>query len=193
MGPSRCGGLFLRREAQIATERLCLEPLTVEHSALLFPLLCDSNLYTYLPIDPPKSLDELTQRFMRISRGLSPDGEEEWLNWVVRIKNPSQDCVGTVQATVLKSGVAMIAYVIFPQYWRLGLAQEAVRGMLKFLFRSCGVTLAEALIDTRNVRSVHVVESIGFVRNEIILDADVFKGSHSDEYRYILVSEQISI
>ena len=45
----------------------------------------------------------------------------------------------------------------------------------------------EALIDTGNARSIHLVETLGFERAERIDDADHFKGAASHEYRYRLV------
>ncbi len=42
-------------------------------------------------------------------------------------------------------------------------------------------------MDIRNVASMRLVESLGFIPVGITLSADFFKGESSDEYRYELI------
>ena len=53
--------------ATLHTPRLALEPITVAHAAALYPALQDERLYTYIPQDPPRSLQELEARYRRLS------------------------------------------------------------------------------------------------------------------------------
>jgi ribosomal-protein-alanine N-acetyltransferase len=48
-------------------------------------------------------------------------------------------------------------------------------------YRVCRVF---AEIDTRNARSIRLVERLGFTRVALSPRADYFKGAYSDEYRY---------
>ena len=58
---------------------------------------------------PPASLDALTQRFQRLEARQSPDGSQQWLNWVLRQRSDGK-LIGYVQATVQADGRALVAY-----------------------------------------------------------------------------------
>jgi hypothetical protein len=53
----------------------------------------------------------------------------------------------------------------------------------------CAFPLAhvDAEIDTRNAASIGVIERLGFVRRRLVRNADNFKGTVSDEVRYVLM------
>ncbi len=96
----------------------------------------------------------------------------------------SGDYVGTLEATVQEDLLAFVAYMVFVPYQRQGFAAEACGRLLQQLFEDYGVNVVAAEIDTRNVASIALVESLGFRRVAFQKDADHFKGSSSDEYRY---------
>src|SRR5260221_9922733 len=72
---------------------------------------------------PPASTEWLRERYGRLESRRSNDGQQQWLNWVVRLRGAEP--VGYVQATVFPSGVALIADVLAGRYWGRGLAREA--------------------------------------------------------------------
>ncbi|CAN5760853.1 hypothetical protein BH18ACT11_BH18ACT11_14910 [soil metagenome] len=172
-------------EAPLETSRLLLEPLKPAHAAMLYENLQDERLYRFIPQDPPVSPQALKNRHVALSSRRSPDGREAWLNWAVRVR-VSGDYAGTIEATVHENLEATIAYTVFVPYQRQGLAAEACGRLLAHLFEDYGVGVIAAEIDTRNVASTALVESLGFRRVAFQKDADHFKGSSSDEYRYEL-------
>lgn len=171
------------QEMALTTTRLLLEPLVPAHAAALYPLLQDVRLYTYIPEDPPTSLEALTARYQRLTARHSPDGQEVWLNWVAHLRAGS-DYMGTFQATVEPDGTALLAYMIFPLYQRQGFAREGCERVLQHLVDDYQVRLVVAEIDTRNRASISLVESLGFTQVAERPAADYFKGAVSDEYRY---------
>jgi RimJ/RimL family protein N-acetyltransferase len=86
----------------LASRRLDLEPLRVEHAAEAALAFDDVQLHTYLG-SAPATVDELRSRFRRQCVGRSPDGTQDWLNWMVRDR-ASDALAGTVQATVHHNG-----------------------------------------------------------------------------------------
>jgi len=162
---------------------LVLEPLTAAQAEELFPYLQHPALYTYIPHDPPPSLKALRARYARLESRRSPNGDELWLNWVVRRDGKA---IGTVQATCRSDGVAYIAYEIFVPFQCQGLATKAVAAMVDHVRAAAGMTTAKALVDTRNIASIRLLESLGFSRVCLIEKADHFKGARSDEYEYAL-------
>jgi len=169
------------------TRRLRLEPLRAHHADIVFDAMQDTEMYLYIPQDPPQ-LDALRKRYGFLQGAQSPDGKEYWLNWVAFLDN-SQTPVGSFQATVPHGAEAAIAYSVFPPFWRRGYAQEMARRVLGHLFETYGCPGLYAEIDTRNVGSIRLVESLGFQRRAVTKDADFFKGTTSDEYTYSITRE----
>jgi ribosomal-protein-alanine N-acetyltransferase len=148
-------------ERCLRTKRLVLEPLVVAHAPELFKPLRDERLYRYYAGQPPESIEELRVRFALLAKRQSPDGTEKWLNWVVRLRDGS--IVGRMQATI-RSNHTLIGYDIFVPYWRRGYGKEAVRAMLEFLEIECAVKVVRAIVDSENVASIRLLESLGFTR-----------------------------
>ncbi|MBI3071677.1 MAG: GNAT family N-acetyltransferase [Deltaproteobacteria bacterium] len=170
----------------LQTARLVIEPLVATHARQLFADLQHPELYGFIPGEPPESEAVLEARFTRWEARTSPDGREAWLNWVMRPRD-SEAYVGTIQATIRRDGDALLAYQVFPRFWRQGFAHEGCARVITWLFVECAVGRVVADIDTRNVASIALVESLGFRRVGMKRDADWFKGGPSDEYRYELI------
>jgi len=174
-------------EAILETTRLVLEPVLPSHAPTLFEPLQAQAIYKYMPEDPPDSVEALTIRFRQLAARRSPDGQEGWLNWIMRLRE-EKTYVGTLQATVLPNATAYIAYLLFPTFWKQGYAREGCRRVLDLLFEDYQVRTVLAEIDTRNAPSIRLVESLGFQCVATKRDADFFKGSTSHEYHYELRS-----
>jgi [ribosomal protein S5]-alanine N-acetyltransferase len=71
---------------------------------------------------------------------------------------------------------------VFPRLWRRGFGRAACAALVGHLFESYGVLAVSALVDTRNVASLALLESLGFQRIRTIEAADELKGSVSNEY-----------
>jgi len=173
----------MARMTVILTPNLRLEPLRKGHAALLLQPLSDAQLYALMPQDQPQSLEDLEKRYAFLELGNSPDGKEHWLNWTIfdrRFDKP----LGTFQATVRDDGPSDIAYIVFATHWRRGIAKEAAPGVINHVFSQYPTPLLAANMDTRNVASIRLVESLGFKRTAFIPNADAFKGMTSDEFRY---------
>lgn len=144
----------------LATARLELVPLAVEHAPEMFDLLSDPAIYRYIDEEAPPSVAFLTQRYARLATRRSPDGAQRWLNWIVRPVGAKP--VGYVQATVFGPGSTWIAYVIGPRHWRQGYALEAVTAMMRHLEVDDGVERFLASVDRDNVASVRLLVRLGF-------------------------------
>ena len=166
----------------LQSNRLRIEPLRAEHAPLVHPCLQDSAIYTYIPDDPP-SAEDLQRKYTFLEQGCSPDGEELWLNWVAFLKD-SMTPVGTFQATLPKQTAGSFAYIVFPVFWRQGYAREMATYVISHLFQTYDTPSLFAEIDTRNLGSIRLVESLGLERVSTHHNADFFKGETSDEYKY---------
>lgn len=178
--------LLAQASRPLAGPDLALEPIQPHHAALLFEAMQHTGLYVYIPGDPPASVAALEQRYARWARRRSDNGDEIWLNYAI-YQPSSARYLGTLQATVYRDAACDIAYEIFPPDWRRRHAFNACALLIGHLFAHFPIAAIRALVDTRNRPSWKLLEALGFQRREVIAQADHFKGSSSDEYRYELV------
>ena len=139
---------------------LCiLEPLVVPHAQEMFGVLSDPAIYEFENA-PPASEAWLAERYSRLERRASSDGSQVWLNWVLRL--PSGELAGYVQATLLRSGTALVAYELASRHWRKAIGRSAVSAMLEELQTNYGVRLFVAVLKAANYRSLGLLRSLGF-------------------------------
>lgn len=164
----------------LSTPRLQLEPLEPRHAEVLFAGLQNEKLYDWIEDRPPESLAFLRQRYEGLALRRSPDGREIWLNWAIR--HYGGGYAGYVQATV-NGREAHIAYVVFADSWGQGIGRETVATIINELSRNYGVSGLAANVDRRNLRSVRLLEALGFRQHSSSEAA-----SHELLYRRSLVS-----
>ncbi len=156
----------------IGTRRLVLEPLRADHAGEMAPLLNDDDLHVYTG-GHPATLDELCARYRRQSVGRSPDGDQGWLNWVVRHR-ASGAAVGTVQATIwrdVERVSAELAWVVATRHQRQGYAGEAAVGMAAWL-RQHGVHVLTAHVHPQHRASIRVAERLGLTATGTVVDGE---------------------
>ena len=145
---------------RVLTTPLCtLEPQLASHAAEMFEVLSDPAIYEFENA-PPVSEAGLRTRFAKLETRRSADGTQQWLNWVIRL--PNDELAGYVQATVLPSGAALVAYELASRYWRRGIGSSAVGAMLHELACQHGVSTLVAVLKAGNFRSLALLASLGF-------------------------------
>lgn len=155
---------------------LVLEPQVVGHAEAVFEVLRDPALYAFEGA-PPESLEAVRERLRRLESRRSPDGSQQWLNWVVR-PAPNGAPIGFVQATVFGDRNAAVAYLLARSHWGRGLASHAVETMLTELATRYGVRSATAVLKTANLRSLRLLQRLQFgpaptvVRESLEIEAD---------------------
>ena len=170
----------------LETERLRLEPLVPKHADALFEELRDERLYEFIVERPPVRVSALRDRYRMLAHRRSPDDSEGWLNWALWSRTDRR-YVGYVQATVYPNRSAQIAYVLTADHWGKGFAREAVKTMMAHLGKHYSVVRALARVDTRNERSIALLEALGFERLATHSRAEKIRGAWSDEAEYQLI------
>lgn len=105
----------------IHTTRCTLEPQVEAHAEGMFAVLCDPAIYEFERVPPP-SVERLAAGYRLRESRVSPDGDEKWPNWIVRLSN--QEVAGYVQATVMESGESLVAYEFASMHGRQGIGSE---------------------------------------------------------------------
>jgi predicted 3-demethylubiquinone-9 3-methyltransferase (glyoxalase superfamily)/RimJ/RimL family protein N-acetyltransferase len=143
----------------IAAAGLVLEPQVAAHADEMFAVLSDPAIYEFENA-PPQSLPWLRARFAKLESRRSPDGNQQWLNWVIRL--PGRGLAGYVQATVHGDARASIAYELTSAHWGRGLGGTAVEAMMAELSESYGVRSVFAVLKRSNWRSLRLLKRLGF-------------------------------
>lgn len=143
----------------MSEDRISLTPLTVADADEMVDVLSGERLYTFTGGSAP-TLDGLRARYTRQVAGRSPDGLEEWRNWIVRRGHDGQ-AVGYVQATITEQGRrAEIAWVIGLAWQRRGYATQAAPALVAWLFDR-GVEQVVAHIHPDHAASAAVAAKAG--------------------------------
>lgn len=137
---------------------LRLEPEHPRHAEEMFVVLSDPAIYEYENEAPP-SVYALRGGYERRQSRLSPDGEEVWLNWVVRLG--TGEAIGYVQATLRPDGQAAVAYEFNSRYWGRGLASQALRAMMLELVERYQTRDFWAVLKRVNLRSQRLLQRAG--------------------------------
>ncbi len=169
----------------LQTPRLRLEPILISHASEMVEVLKDPSLYEFVPQDPP-TLSKLEKTYEFWSKRSSPSGDEIWLNWAARLIS-SGELIGHFQAGLKAGPDSNIAYTVAQKHQCQGYALEALVGIFNFLEQEMGSKSVKAWIDTRNEKSIRLVEKLGMKRVGYIKNADKFKGKDSDEFVYQII------
>ena len=155
-----------------ATERLDLEPLAVAHATELAPLLDDPSLHEFTG-GAPLHAAALADRYARLAARRSPDGNQMWGNWVIRVR-ASGAAAGVVQATLPAGGPAAgpaeVAWVVARPAQGRGYASEAARSLVALL-RDDGWTVV-AHIHPGHLASQRVARAAGLSPTSDVRDGE---------------------
>jgi RimJ/RimL family protein N-acetyltransferase len=154
-------------------ERVDLEPLAVAHAAELAPLLDDASLHEFTG-GAPLSAAALAARFARLAVRRSPDGEQLWGNWALRIRATGA-VAGMIQATLPaggpEAGPAEVAWVVVRAAQSRGYAKEAASSLVAVL-QQAGWTVV-AHIHPGHVASQRVARAAGLSPTTDVLNGEV--------------------
>lgn len=165
------------------TSRLKISTLSADHANDTFDGLQSPEIYQYIPDTPPPDHQSLRKHYAKMETGSSIKGEK-WLNWVIFEKS-SEEAIGTLQSTiVMEEDAAYIAYVLFPPYWGKGYGFESVAWLMRYLEKEETVRNIVAEIDTRNTKSIELVEKHGFKK------FDTLSTDEGEDYVYLKVIDQ---
>ena len=118
-------------ESVLEMDRLVLLPMVSGDALELFGVLAEPSLYAFTGGHPPSSAHDLDARIRGRESRVSPNGDELWLNWTVRLKDGGI-VVGYVQASV-KGPLAQLAWVVGLRFQGRGYATEASEAMTEWL------------------------------------------------------------
>lgn len=146
----------------LETERILLNRVEEDDAGRFFEIMSRDEVTIYCGMDSlvhPEEAIEMIRSFQTsfdVRRGM---------RWAIRLKETG-DFVGTIGLNNLYMGSkkAEIGYELHPDYWRQGLTQEAIHGVLSYAFAELGLYRIGAVTFPENKSSNRLLEKLGFTR-----------------------------
>jgi RimJ/RimL family protein N-acetyltransferase len=174
-------------DQHLETERLHIKPLKASDAVAAFPKLQDDDLYRWISLIKPKSVNSLAEDWRRIESRTSPDHKEIWLAWFVSSKFDNSP-LGSIDVSIDEDGVAVnFGYYFFVSEWGKGYGTEATSAVIQHLQKQ-QVKKFIATVTVGNTASVAVLKKLGFEFVRTIPNYDTLNGVLVDDDEYVLLT-----
>ncbi len=153
-------------QPDLRSARLHLREVRPDDAPALFAIHSDPQVMRYWSYPAWTELAQAEQKVADIQRQRR---EQEILVWAIA-DAASDHLIGTSAVFALDraQGRAEIGYSLHPHRQRRGLASEALRLILSYLFDDLQLRRVEADADPRNLASCGLLDKLGFVREGLL-------------------------
>ena len=168
----------------LETERTWLRRFTPDDAGAIFELAGNPEVMRFIWNPCVRSVSEAGELLEKSP--LSDYRKHGFGRWAVVLKE-NRRVIGSAGLKYLEDLEEVdLGYMLLPDYWGLGLATELARAILRYGFDTLRLPRIVALVDTENVRSVRVLEKLGFAFSKMI----DFRSEISA--LYVLTSESVA-
>lgn len=150
----------------LETQRLWLRQFVPEDARACFELNSIPEVLKYTGEAAPGSVEEVRQGLCE--RPILDYQKHGFGRWAVIFKETGE-LIGMAGLKHLDDLQEVdLGYRLFPKYWGLGLATEACRPCIDYGFDQFRLPRILGLVDPQNVRSVRVLQKLGFLFDSMI-------------------------
>jgi RimJ/RimL family protein N-acetyltransferase len=160
----------------LLTPRLSIEPLVLQDVEAFVGYRRDPEIARYQSWATDYSLTQAVE-LIESQHGIERPSSGDWLQLAIRDRM-SGALLGDLGLHALQSseGSYEIGVTLAAEHQGQGIAREAVRRLLEFLFDEVGATNVIASCDSRNVSSIKLLEALGFHGVPAKRWSEIFKG-----------------
>jgi RimJ/RimL family protein N-acetyltransferase len=165
---------------EIFTERLVLRDLRPADAELMFGYHSDPTVSLYQSWEP-KSVEELHSFIARLAT-MKPGTPSDWYQIGIALRSTGEllgDCGLHVPAA--DPAAAEIGITLAPTFQNHGYATEAMRGVIEYLFATMCKHRVFCSVDSRNLRSMALMQRVGFRQESHSIKSLWFKGEWADD------------
>jgi RimJ/RimL family protein N-acetyltransferase len=176
---------------EIHTDRLVLRRFRPEDLGAFMAYRNDPEVVRF---DGLHGISEERARAFLVEQEGTPAGEPGiWMQ--IAVERRGEGLIGDCgfQVDEKLPGTAEIGYRLARGSWGQGYGSEAVSGVLDWAFGMLQLHRVLALIDTRNVHSIALVERLGFRREGFFVESYREPDGWSDEYLYAVLEREWKI
>ncbi len=174
---------------QLETNRLILREMTYNDLEFYFRHFNNAKIVEGSCFPGPKDLEAAKEELERYC--IKPFKENKGIRWGI-IRKGDNELIGTCgyydwHKTVRR---AEIGYDLDPAYWGQGLMTEALRAVLQYGFEKMNLNRIQAIIDSRNTRSLNLVHRLGFKKEGVLRQNSYFDGQFRDDVCFSLLRKE---
>jgi RimJ/RimL family protein N-acetyltransferase len=171
----------------IKTSRLLIDVLGLEDKKIFQAYRSLPEVYQFQTWKPP-SLKEV-EDFIRKNSIVEANTPNSWLQLGLYLYDHT--LIGDIGLHFLEDGEqAEIGYTLATEHQGQGYAFEAVEAILEYLFNRLAKHRVTASVDPENIRSIHLLEKLGF-RHEGHFKQSIFiRGEWYDDVIYAMLQEE---
>ena len=147
----------------IRTERLLLRRPTLGDAAAVFEYGSDPEVTSWMPWPTHRTVDTVVA-YLQSCPGAWESGTE--YNWVIT-ERPDERAIGSISFRP-RGHAADFGYVLHRGRWGRGIATEAARAVVGWLFTRDEIHRVWATCDVENFRSARVLEKAGLALEGVV-------------------------
>jgi ribosomal-protein-alanine N-acetyltransferase len=118
--------------------------------------------------------------------------KKEGFRWGITLKD-SRELIGSCGFFKWRReywSSAELGYDLDPKYWGRVIMREALTSIIEFAFKRMMVHRIEVLVMPQNLRSVRLIESLGFTKEGLMREHSYFDGRYIDDALYALLEQE---
>jgi ribosomal-protein-alanine N-acetyltransferase len=173
---------------KIKTKRLLLRRLIKEDTEQIFKLRADESVMKFIGKKPIDSMKEAIDFFNLVDNSLI---NNSGITWALALKESPEKMIGTMGfwRLIKENYRAEVGYMLLPEYWKKGLAKEALLKVIDYGFNEMKLHSIEAHISPRNTASALLLEKTGFAKEAYFKEDFFFNGAFEDTAIYSLLAK----
>lgn len=154
--------LLFEKFPYLESDELILKKVEPQDSNDLFDILTNENLFKYRPGNPLKSLDAVKNVIGHYERDFN---KHKTIFLGIFYKKANTRLVGIAEIFEFddKASRVEVGYTVNEDYWGKGIATNATKILVDFLFNAVGVNSIQATTMPVNTKSKNVLERCGFL------------------------------
>lgn len=173
----------------IETERLQIKQLTIQDLTAFHSYRSNPEVTKYQGFDVMTK--QQAKLFIKLNATKQFGNTDGWIQYAIKIKATQQligDCA--IKLISHKNKSAEIGITIMPTEQMKGYAKEAMLGIMDFLFTTKHVHRIVEIVDTENIASIHLLQSIGFRQEGHFIENIFFKGKWGSEFLFAMLKRE---
>ena len=174
---------------QLETNRLILREMTFNDVEFYFRHFNNEKIIEGCCFPGPDSLEAAREELELYC--IMPFKEGKGIRWAI-VKKDTGALIGTCgfydwNKTARR---AEIGYDLDPAYWGRGIMTEALNAVLKHGFEKMRLNRIQAIIDSKNTRSMKLIQTMGFQKEGVLRQRSYFRGQFRDDVCFSLLREE---
>lgn len=172
---------------ELVTDRLRLDALQLADAPDLFGYRADPEVWRYQGWRP-ESLAEV-ERFIQHQSAITAPVAGQWFQRAIRLRADGA-LVGDLGFCLSGDGQAEFGINLAPSWQGRGMAREASRALLDFLFGALKVHRVHASVDPRNTSSMTLMRALRLRQEAHMLESLWFRGEWVDDVVFALLARE---